>query len=160
MPNILVRLPEGMLDVGSKQKLVAMLNATAAEAEQIPDDPRCRALCWIVVEEVKAGNWTCGGVDMSSQAVPVIVQVYVPHGVLDRETRNRYAAGIHRSLRAAVPGEARRILVSSIFHEVPDGMWGINESIWRLHDFARHAGYMHLQHLAADLTTQPASVRP
>ena len=47
----------------------------ALSVEQIGNDPRQRSLCWTLVEEVAPGAWTCGGVDVSAQAIPCIVQV-------------------------------------------------------------------------------------
>ena len=155
MPNIIVRLPDGVLDAGAKQQLASLLNTCAADAEQLADDPRSRALCWVVVDEVRPGNWTCGGVDMTAQAVPVIVQVFVPAGVLDGAARARYATGIYHAVHQALPAGERMALVSSIFTEVPDGYWGVNDSVWHLAEFARQAGYRHLPAM-----TPAASVRP
>ncbi|CKU57569.1 Uncharacterised protein [Mycobacterium tuberculosis] len=39
-------------------------------------------------------------------------------------------------------------MTSVVLDEVPDGAWGVGGRIWTLPDFARNAGYAHLQHLA------------
>lgn len=149
MPNIIIRIPENVLSPESKAQLVADINLAAAGVEQIPDEPRNRALCWVVIEEVKEGNWTCGGADVTSQIVPVIVQVFIPAGLLGDDARESYAAGIHRAITGALQDDRRRVLVSSIIADVQDGQWGVNDGIWKLADFARHAGFMHLQHLVS-----------
>lgn len=149
MPNIIIRIPEGVLDVESKAQLVARINRTAIEVEQIPDEPRSSSMCWVVVDEAREGNWTCGGTDVTAHVVPVIVQVFLPAGVIDDEARTRYAAGIHHAVTTALPDERRRIIVSSIFNEVANGAWAVNDGIWHLADFARYAGFMHLQHLVS-----------
>ncbi len=38
-------------------------------------------------------------------------------------------------------------MTSVMIGDVPDGAWGANGQIWRLPDFAKAAGYKHLQHL-------------
>lgn len=150
MPNMVVKLPAGVLDADAKHRLVAALNAVAVEAERIGDDPRNRFLCWVAIDEIAPGNWTCGGLDVSADAVPVMALIYLPAGVLDAGDRERYAAGVQEAFSAAMPGERRRILVSCLFQDVQDGHWGVTGRIWRLHDFARHAGFRHLRHLVEE----------
>jgi phenylpyruvate tautomerase PptA (4-oxalocrotonate tautomerase family) len=81
--NILVKIPKGSFAAEHRTTLVRRLNDAAACAEQIPDDPKKRALCWVVVDEVEPGAWTCGAVDVTAQVLPCIVMVYLPAGVLD-----------------------------------------------------------------------------
>lgn len=145
MPNIVVKIPAGAFDAAARASLAAGIKSAAVAAEQMPDDPGKQLLCWIAVEEVAAGCWTCGGADMGAVLIPVQVQVQLPHGVLDDDSRARYVAGVHRAILAALPDERRRIASSCILHEVPDGQWGVNGAIWRLATFAEHAGYAHLQ---------------
>jgi phenylpyruvate tautomerase PptA (4-oxalocrotonate tautomerase family) len=152
MPNIVISIPEGILPSTSKHQLVARLNVVAAEVEQLGDDPRNRAMCWILIEEIAKGNWTCGNADATDMAIPVLAVIHLPSGVLDKDARSRYAAGVHEAIIAALPGEKRRILTSCMFNEVNEGYWSINGKLWALKDFARHAGFRHLQHL---VETQP-----
>ena len=149
MPNIIIRIPEGVLDTDSKAQLVAEVNRTATDVEQMPAEPKSSAMCWVVIEEIAEGNWTCGGVDVTAQVVPVIIQVFIPAGLLDAKARSRYATGLHRAVTGALRDDKRRILISSIFGEVEEGHWGVNDQIWSLADFARHAGFLHLQHLVS-----------
>jgi len=63
MPNIIVKIPAGVLDQRARAALVAAINQGAAECERIPPDPTKRALCWVAIEEIAAGHLTCGGID-------------------------------------------------------------------------------------------------
>ena len=147
MPNIIVKIPAATFDTAARASLIAGINATAAECEQIPADPNKRALCWVIIEEIAAGLWTCGGKDLSSILIPVLVVIHLPPGVLDDTARAQYVEGVHQAVRAALPEEKRRIAASCIINEVADGNWGINGAIWHLPDFAHHAGFAHLQGL-------------
>lgn len=149
MPNIVVRLPEGVLDNATKMQLVHGINAAAARAEQIADTPHSRAMCWVLVEETKPGNFTCGGADPTGAVVPVMIQTFVPAGVLDAQAHGLYAQSVQAAVASALRDERRNVLVSSFVTEVPDGHWGINGATWRLADFAQRAGYAHLRPVAA-----------
>ncbi len=146
MPNILVKVPKGSFP---NQHRARQLNDAAAAAEQIPDDPKKRFLCWITVDEVEPGSWTCGAIDMSEQILPCIAVIYVPAGVLDDASRAMYVDLVHAAFKQALPATERRQLATSvILHEVADGSWGGNGTILRLPDLARISGYAHLQSLA------------
>ncbi|NWD06344.1 tautomerase [Pseudomonas gingeri] len=148
MPNILLKIPKGAFSGDARATLVRGINEAAAIAEQIPADPGKRFLCWVVIEEVEPGRWTCGAVDMTAQIVPCIVTVHVPAGVLDEASRARYVELIQQAFIAAQPADdPRRLMTSVMLHEVVDGAWGANGVIWDLAAFARAAGFEHLQHL-------------
>ncbi|WP_249127714.1 tautomerase family protein [Bradyrhizobium lablabi] len=147
MPNIVVRIPAGVLDEAARSTLVGAINAAAAECERIPADPLKRWLCWVAVEEIAAGHWTCGGLDPLQSAIPVMLSVNVPAGVLDDASRARYAALMHQAVTGALSGEQRRIATSCMINDIADGTWGVNGRIWRLPQMAAMAGYEHLQHL-------------
>lgn len=147
MPNIVVKIPTGVFDADTRARLVAGINNAAAHAERIPNDPKKRFLCWVLIEEVAAGGWTCGGADATAAVIPIMIVAHLPSGVLDAEMRAQYVAGIHLAVTAALSAEKRRIATSCILNEVADGTWGVNGDIWRLPDFAVHAGFEHLQNL-------------
>lgn len=148
MPHICVHIPEGTFPGDARAALVRRINQAAAQAEQIPNDPRQRALCWVLVEEVRPGAWTCGAADLGAHLLPCTARVYVPAGVLDEHSRAAYVQGLHEAFERALPaGEQRRLATSVTLHEVPDGAWGVNGSLWRLPEFAQAAGFAHLQHL-------------
>lgn len=150
MPNILVKIPANTFDGDARATLARRITEAAAQAEQIPDDPRKRATTWVVIDEVLAASWWCGGADVTTQMVPCLVVAYVPAGVLDAAARARFVQQMHEAFAQAFPAaDARRVVTSVMVHDVPDGTWGVNGALWTLPDFARAAGYAHLQHLAA-----------
>ncbi len=148
MPNILIKVPKGIFTGEERKRLVAGLNSAAAQAERIPNDPRKQALCWVVIEEVDPGNWTCGGRDVSVAVIPALAMVYVPAGVLDQASRSLYVKLVDLAFRDALPpDEKRKIATSVVLHDVADGVWGAGGEIWHLPTFAARAGFEHLQHL-------------
>lgn len=148
MPNILVKLPKDSFPAQHREALVRLLNHAAASAEQIPDDAKKRFLCWVVVDEVAPGFWTCGGIDVTAQVLPCIAMLYVPAGVLDAATRARYVSLVHDAFRQALPAtDQRRLATSVIVHDVAEGTWGANGAIWRLPDFVDEVGFAHLKSL-------------
>ena len=150
MPNILVKVLKGAFVGDARATLLRDITDAAATAEQMSADPRMRFVSWVVMEEVEPGAWTCGGVDMSSQVLPCIVVAFVPCGVLDEASRASYVRLVHDAFTRALPADDKRQLVTSvILHDVADGTWGANGTIWKLPDLTRAAGYAHLQHLVA-----------
>ncbi|MET3445591.1 tautomerase family protein [Ralstonia sp. 1138] len=150
MPNILVKIPANTFDSDARATLARRITEAAAQAEQIPDDPRRRATIWVTVEEVPAASWWCGGVDVTTQMVPCLAVAHVPAGVLDGAARARFVQQMHEAFAQALPADdARRVVTSVMVHDVADGTWGVNGALWTLPDFARAAGYAHLQHLVA-----------
>jgi len=148
MPNIFVTIPHGTFRAAARSDLVARINHAAATAEQIPDKPTMRALCWLVIDEAQPGNWTCGGADMTSQLLPCIAVVYVPQGVLDPSAKSLYVRLLHEAFKQAQPtADGRALTTSILLHEAPDGTWGGNGVIRTLPALAQMAGYAHLQHL-------------
>lgn len=124
------------------------LNDAAAAAEQIPDDPRKRSMCWVIIDEVEPGSWTCGASDMSAKLLPCLAVIYVPAGVLDGASQAIYVDLVHAAFKQSLPEtEQHQLATSVILHNVADGSWGANGAIWRLPDFAQAAGYAHLQTL-------------
>lgn len=148
MPNIIVKIPEGVFDAAARATLATGIHAAAKSVERWGDDPRQEFLTWIVLEEVKAGYLFAGGHDPLSRAIPVIVLVYPPAGVIDDAGRADLVRRIHAAVAATKPtGDHRLVMTSVIIREVADGTWGASGTLWRLPDFARAAGYAHLTHL-------------
>lgn len=151
MPNILVHIPMGSFPGDARAELVRRINEAAIDAERISGDPRKRALCWVLIEEVESGGWTCGGADVISRLLPCIAMIYLPSGVLDDDSRASYVAAIHQAFEQSRPSSDQRPLATSVvLHEVTDGNWGGNGNIWRLPQFAQAAGFAHLQHLVPE----------
>jgi phenylpyruvate tautomerase PptA (4-oxalocrotonate tautomerase family) len=150
MPNILVKIPKGAFPSEHRAVLVQKLNDAAAIAEQIPDDPRKRSMCWVIIDEVEPGAWTCGASDMSARLLPCLAVIYVPAGVLDDASQAMYVDLVHAAFKQSLPAtEKRQLATSVILHNVVDGTWGVNDTIWRLPNFAQAAGYAHLQELVS-----------
>lgn len=151
MPNIFIHIPKGSFPGKARTELTRRINAAAATAEKIPTDPRKRMLCWVLIDEVDSGAWTCGEVDVTSQLLPCLAMVYYPAGVLDDSSRTHYVQELHEAFGQSRPSDDKRQVVSSVvLHEVPDGTWGANGIIWRLPQFAKAAGFAHLQHLVSE----------
>lgn len=150
MPNILVKIPCGAFPGDARARLAHHIQEAAAAAERMPDDPRHRALCWVLIEEIDAGLWTCGGHDVGARSVTCLALALVPAGVLDAPSRALYVRRMHDAFVQAMPaGDARRLHSSVIVQEVPEGHWGGNGVLWTLPALAQAAGYAHLQHLVA-----------
>jgi len=148
MPNIIVKVPEGVFDADAREALAKGITAAAKTVERIGDDPRQEFLTWVAIEEVKAGYLFAGGNDPLSRVVPVIVLFYPPEGVIDEAGRTDAVRLVQEAVASAKPaGDARPVMTSVIVADVADGTWGANGQLWRLPDFARAAGYKHLQHL-------------
>ena len=80
-----------------------------------------------MIEEGGAGNWTFGGNDLSGIVALVIATVTVAKGVLDEQSRARFAELGHKAVAEALPGETRRISSSFLFNEIEDGMWVLTD---------------------------------
>lgn len=152
MPTILIHVPEGSFSGDARVSLIRRVNDAAAHAEQIPDEPRKRALCWVLIREVPVSSWTCGGADVGSQMLPCMAMIYLPVGVLDKVSRADYVRLMHEAFKQSMPvDEARHLATSVVLHEVDDGSWGVNGAIWTLPSFAHAAGFAHLRHLVTPL---------
>ena len=150
MPNIVLKIPKHSFPAAQRAALVKGINDAAAAAEGIPADPRKRFLCWVLIDEIEPGNWTCGGADVTSLYLPCMAVVHIPDGVLDGAARTTYTRLLHAAFQSALPADDKRQLLTSIvFSAVDDGAWGVGGAIWRLPEFARAAGFTHLQHLVA-----------
>ena len=145
MPNILIKVPTGAFNQPQRQQLLRRVSDVAMVNEHMGDAPQQRALCWVLIEEVQADEWLCGGVAPHARFVPCMVVVKVPAGVLDAPMRQRYVSELHGALQSNLAaGDQRRLLSSIQIEEVVDGTWGANGEIWHLADFTRAAGYGHL----------------
>ena len=107
-------------------------------------------MCWVIIDEVEPGAWTCGASDMSARLLPCLAVIYVPAGVLDDASQAMYVDLVHAAFKQSLPAtEKRQLATSVILHNVVDGTWGVNDTIWRLPNFAQAAGYAHLQELVS-----------
>jgi len=147
MPNITVRLPQGVFDGAARAKIAQGLNEVAKTVEQIGNDPANERLTWVVFDEIKSGCIFAGGADPTASIIPVIVWVRHPEGVIEQTGRESAVRLIHEVIADAAPKDGRPVVSSIAVEEVVDGTWAGSGDIWRLADFARIAGFKHLQHL-------------
>jgi 4-oxalocrotonate tautomerase family enzyme len=61
MPLVHVTVPEGSLSDARKELMVEKITEAALEAEGLPNNERTRLLTWVIINEVKEGNWGAGG---------------------------------------------------------------------------------------------------
>jgi phenylpyruvate tautomerase PptA (4-oxalocrotonate tautomerase family) len=148
MPNIIVKIPEGVFDDAGRRKLAAGLTRAASAVEQMSEDPRQQFLTWVTIEETRSGYLFAGGADPLAQVIPVVVFFQPPAGVVAQDRRQLAITLMHEACLAAKPEADPRVVMTSILiQDVPDGSWGANGALWHLPDFARASGYRHLQHL-------------
>jgi len=65
MPFINVKLIEGVFDSAQKREIVERLTDTMVEIE----GENMRGVTWVVVEEVKSGDWGIGGKPLQTEDV-------------------------------------------------------------------------------------------
>ena len=65
MPLINVRLIEGVFSDSEKQEMVEKLTDTMVEIE----GENMRGVTWVVIDEVKSGDWGLGGQPLTTDAV-------------------------------------------------------------------------------------------
>ena len=65
MPLIQVKLIEGVFDEAQKQTMAQRLTDTMVEIE----GENMRGVTWVLVEEVKSGQWAIGGQPLSTADV-------------------------------------------------------------------------------------------
>jgi phenylpyruvate tautomerase PptA (4-oxalocrotonate tautomerase family) len=151
MPNIIVKIPEGVFGEPARKVLATGIHAAAKAVEQFGDEPMQEFLTWVVIEEVKEGYLFAGGANPLAQFIPVIVFFYPPGGVIDAAGHADTVKRMHEAVANAKPeGDTRLVVTSVMMWDVPEGAWGANGQLWALPDFVRAAGYKHLQHLVRD----------
>ena len=65
MPMINVRLIEGVFDDSQKREMIEKLTDTMVEIE----GENMRGVTWVVIDEVKSGDWGIGGQSLTTEAV-------------------------------------------------------------------------------------------
>jgi 4-oxalocrotonate tautomerase len=68
MPLIQVKLIEGVFDEAQKRTMVERLTDTMVEIE----GENMRGVTWVLVEEVKSGQWAIGGQPLSTTDVKAL----------------------------------------------------------------------------------------
>jgi 4-oxalocrotonate tautomerase len=65
MPLVNVKLIEGVFDDHQKKAIIEKLTDAMVEVE----GENMRPVTWVVVEEVKSGDWAIGGQSLTTEAV-------------------------------------------------------------------------------------------
>jgi len=68
MPFVNVKLIEGVFDADQKREIVERLTETMVEIE----GENMREVTWVVVEEVRSGDWGIGGKALSTEDVKAL----------------------------------------------------------------------------------------
>lgn len=144
MPIVRVEVPTGVYDTAATEELIRAVSDAAATAEQMPDDPEHRMGLIVLWDERPEGSIRSNGIDPVGIVAPIFVWMHPPAGVVDDEHVEQLVVTLQACFEAA---SEQPVTVSVVVSEVPDGRWGIGGELQRLPDFARRAGYAHLQHL-------------
>ena len=147
MPIIRVQIPSGVFDEAATEHLIAELNEASADAEQMPKEQEHRTGLIILWEQLPAGAIRSNGTDPTSMVVPVFVWMYPPQGVVDDAHAAEYVARVQHLFEKEGARIGVVVTTSVAFQEIAEGRWGIGGEINHLPDFAKRAGYRHLQHL-------------
>ena len=65
MPFVNVKIIEGVFDDSQKREMIEKLTDTMVEIE----GENMRGVTWVVLEEVKSGDWGIGGQGLTTEAV-------------------------------------------------------------------------------------------
>jgi 4-oxalocrotonate tautomerase len=65
MPLVNVKLIQGVFDPAQKREMIEKLTETMVEIE----GENMRGVTWVVIEEVKSGDWGIGGQALTTQDV-------------------------------------------------------------------------------------------
>ena len=68
MPLVNVRLIEGVFDNAEKREMIEKLTEAMIEIE----GENMREVTWVVIDEVKSGDWALGGRPLTTDAVRAI----------------------------------------------------------------------------------------
>ena len=68
MPLVNVRLIEGVFTPEQKREMIRQLTETMVEIE----GENLRAVTWVIVEEVKSGDWGIGGNGLTTEDVQAL----------------------------------------------------------------------------------------
>ncbi|MEM8618568.1 MAG: tautomerase [Actinomycetota bacterium] len=149
MPIATVRVPSDSFDDDLRRAIVNDLTSAIADAEQIPTEPEIQGQIVILWDEIDAPHVHVNGAEVAEFGVPVFVDIQPPAGALEQARMDAFVEAVDRSFRDHPPADGRPVFTSVIVSDVGDGRWGIDGQVRHLGDFARAAGYRHLQHLVS-----------
>jgi 4-oxalocrotonate tautomerase len=70
MPLIQVKLIEGVFSAAKKEEIISKVTEAMVSVE----GENMRAVTWVVIEEVKSGQWAIGGQPLTTSAVQALAE--------------------------------------------------------------------------------------
>ena len=116
MPLIQVKLIEGVFSRAMKEEIIKKLTDTIVSVE----GKSLRPLTWVLIQEVKSGEWEIGGKEMTTYDV----QVKVIEGVLAQGQKQQIIQKITNTM-GSIEGKSPRPANWVKVEEVKSGEWGI-----------------------------------
>jgi 4-oxalocrotonate tautomerase len=116
MPLIQAKIIEGVFSQAQKQEIIEKLTDTMVSIE----GRSIRPLTWVIVEEVKSGEWGIGGKEVTTYDV----QVKVVEGACSQGQKQQVIKGVTDTM-ISIEGKGMRPASWVKIEEVKSGQWGI-----------------------------------
>jgi len=120
MPLIQVKVVEGALSQGQKKQVIEKLTDTMVSIE----GKSLRPLTWVLIEEVKSGEWGIGGKEMTTYDI----QVKVVEGALSQGQKQQVIQKLTDTM-SSIEGESKRPANWVKVEEVKSGDFGIGGKV-------------------------------
>lgn len=124
MPMIDLTFVRGSVDDQALSRLTDELVTVLLRAERAPDTPFLRDNTWVYLHPLEAAELSVGGRGPGEPRFRVDVTVF--EGALDKDRKERLAAGVHAAVCEAAgiePQGSRAFHVWTLIHEIPEGNW-------------------------------------
>ena len=142
-----VTCPQGALDDEARAEVVEKLTATLLRHEGAPDTERTRAITWVMIHELPAGNFGVGG--KSPEKPHYRVMVTTPEGTLfhgpnplainQRKKMVRDVTDIILRAEGGEDDELDAARVWCLLTELPDTYWGAMGQVISISDILAYA---------------------
>jgi len=120
MPLIQVKVVEGVLSQGQKKQVIEKLTDTMLSIE----GRSLRPLTWVLIEEVKSGEWGIGGKEMTTYDI----QVKVVEGILSQGQKQQVIQNLTDTM-SSIEGKSKRPANWVKVEEVKVGDFGIGGKV-------------------------------
>jgi 4-oxalocrotonate tautomerase len=120
MPLIQVKVVEGAFSQGQKQQVIEKLTDTMLSIE----GKSLRPLTWVLIEEVKSGEWGIGGKEMT----PYDIQVKIVEGALSQMQQKQLIEKLTDTM-SSIEGKSKRPADWVKVQEVKSGDFGIGGKV-------------------------------
>jgi 4-oxalocrotonate tautomerase len=125
MPLIQVKVVEGSLSQGQKKQAIEKLTDTMVSIE----GKSLRPLTWVLIEEVKSGEWGIGGKEMTTYDI----QVKVVEGALSQMQQKQLIEKLTDTM-SSIEGKGKRPANWVKVQEVKTGDFGIGGKAMTTHE--------------------------